>query len=273
MGYWSYYPPYVSVAQRRARALRQAEKLKKKHPDLEPVTVTGRTIARSWWGKSWCQNLERYADYENRIGRGRSYLWNGMVLDLKIGAGCINGIVAGSAATPYRIAIKIKPLAAPVWKKIVGNAAGRIGSLQTLLAGGFPADLQDLFFSRERGLFPRPAEISLDCSCPDYAVMCKHVAAVLYGVGARLDAKPALFFTLRGVSMEELVGRVAQQATTELLGRKNTASARILSTVGKKSTDMGALFGISLAHADKGIVPVRRKTKPKSRWSDNKINR
>jgi len=247
MGYWNRFPRYIPVAERRAKALSQAEKLKKKNSGLEPVVVTGRTIAASWWGKSWNKNLERYADYSNRIGRGRSYVCNGMVLDLKIEKGIIQAIVAGSHRKPYQVSIRIKALPAVTWKLLVKNAAGRIGSMQLLLAGQFPEELKELFFSKDQGLFPTPAEISFDCSCPDWASMCKHVAATLFGVGARLDSAPELFFTLRGVSINELVGQVAKKETEKLLTKEKVISKRVMKTTGTGSEDIAALFGISMA--------------------------
>lgn len=228
MGYWNNFPRYISVAERQTKALRQAEKLRKKNAGLEPVIVAGRTIASSWWGKSWNKNLERYADYSNRIGRGRSYVCNGMVLDLRIEKGAIQAIVAGSHRKPYQVRIRIKTLPSATWRLLVENAAGRIGSMQGLLAGQFPEELKDLFFSQDKGLFPKRAEISFDCSCPDWAAMCKHVAATLFGVGARLDSAPELFFTLRGVSMNELVGQVAKKETEKLLSKEKVRSRRVM---------------------------------------------
>lgn len=261
MGYWSYFPRYVSVAERRRKALAQAQRMTKKNGRCEPVLISGRTIATSWWGRCWNENLERYADFENRIGRGRSYVRNGMVLDLKIEKETIKGVVAGSRATPYQVEVKTKALGKPAWKHLVENATGRIGSMEALLEGRFPEELKELFFLRESGLFPKPSEISFDCSCPDWASMCKHVAAVLYGVGARLDSSPALFFTLRGVSMEELLGQVAKKETDSLLSKQAVKSARIMEASAEYGSGLGALFGISLdtGAAEVSPKPQRRK--------------
>ncbi len=241
------FPPYVSVAERRAKAQRQAEKLKKKLGNLEPVAVVGRTPAKSWWGKSWNQNLERYADYSNRLPRGRSYLSNGMVLDLKIDKEMIKGIVAGTASSPYQINIRIQAISDSVWKRLVEKALGKVETLQTLLEGKFPEALKDLFFAKDAGLFPAPNEIKFDCSCPDWASMCKHVAAVLYGVGARLDTSPELFFTLRGVNMDNLIGQVARKETEKLLSKQPGKSSRIIQSSDNRLSDISSLFGVSLA--------------------------
>src|SRR5215475_6351097 len=158
MRYYETFPPYVPVAQRRARADQQLRQLQKKNPHLKPVLLTGQSLATTWWGKSWNNNLERYADYRNRIGRGRSYVRHRAVLDLQLTLGHITALVQGSEAQPYRVAITFD-------------------SLSALLAGTFPQALKDLFFAKGAGLFPSPREIHFDCSCPDWAAMCKHVAA------------------------------------------------------------------------------------------------
>ena len=262
MGYGGF-PPYVSVAARRAKAQRQAEKLKKRIGQLEPVAVAGRTLAKSWWGKSWNQNLERYSDYANRLPRGRSYLSNGMVLDLRIDKEMIKGIVAGTASTPYQITIRIQAISGPAWKRLVEKALGKVETLQALLEGKFPEDLKELFFAKGAGLFPAPNEIKLDCSCPDWASMCKHVAAVLYGVGARLDTSPELFFTLRGVNMDDLIGQVARKETEKLLSRQPGTSGRIIQSSDSRLSDISALFGVSLAADAPAAASVEARKSPK----------
>jgi uncharacterized Zn finger protein len=260
MAFWNPYPRYVPVAERRAKARRQAEKLGNKIGNLEPVILSGRTLAASWWGRSWNGNLERYADFENRVGRGRSYVRNGMVLDLKIGKGSVTAVVAGSGSAPYRVRVAIKTLPQAAWKRLTARASGRVESMKALLSGSFPEELKELFFAEGHGLFPRPSEISFDCSCPDWASMCKHVAAALYGVGARLDSSPELFFTLRGVSMEELAGKVARAASEEILLRENARSERIMDASGRNAEDLEALFGISMADGA-AAAPSREPTR------------
>jgi uncharacterized Zn finger protein len=237
---WGYFPRYVSVEERKRKAAKQLAAMTKKGVVLAPVVINGRTIARSWWGAHWNRNLERYADFSNRLGRGRSYVRSGAVLDLKIEKGAIMALVAGSGRKPYEVKIRIKPLDAEKWKELVGKAAGEIETLAALLEGVFPRELADLFFGENGGLFPKPKEIHFDCSCPDYASMCKHVGAALYGAGARLDAKPDLFFVLRGVDMHDLVGKAATHATGRLLSKSAVAA-------GKKGRilDLSAAGGVS----------------------------
>ncbi len=242
MSFYNSFPEYVSVAEKRRKADNAREKLKKTNTGLSPVIISGSKIAASWWGKAWNKNLESYSDFYNRIGRGRSYVRHGAVLDLQIEAGIIHALVQGSASAPYHITIKIKPLGARVWKLITESCEGKLDSLQSLLDGKFPKELMELFTVQGKGLFPSPKEISFECSCPDYASMCKHVAAVLYGVGASLDTNPALFFVLRNVHLEDLISKAVAQKTKKLLEKAKTKSCRVIA-----GNDVSELFGIDMA--------------------------
>ncbi|MGH8318469.1 MAG: SWIM zinc finger family protein [Steroidobacteraceae bacterium] len=188
---WRNYARKPSVAEQRQRVARDrqrfAKRLVKGAREPSPIVIDGRTIARSFWGKAWCQNLESYRDYEYRLPRGRSYLRNGAVLDLEVAPGRVTALVAGSRPNPYEVAIKIKPVAAAQWTRLKSQCAGGIGSLIDLLEGRLSDQVMQVITHREQGLFPKPAEIEMSCSCPDWATMCKHVAAVLYGVGSRFD--------------------------------------------------------------------------------------
>ncbi len=240
---YSFFPKYVSVAAKKATALKKLAQLRDKNPAIRPVTLKGHGLARTWWGKGWNANLERYADYSNRIGRGRSYVRHGAVLDLQIAAGEIRALVQGSRSKPYEVMVTIKALVPAKWQKIKECCQGRIEALPDLLAGRFPAELADIFMAAGEGLFPAPAEISFQCSCPDWANMCKHVAATLYGVGARLDEEPALFFTLRRVEMADLIAGAVRESSARILADSTRKSARVM-----EDGDLGALFGIDLAY-------------------------
>ncbi len=236
------WPPYVPVAERRARALKQAEKLRKKGQPLAPVVIAGRTIAATFWGNAWCENLERYGDYENRIPRGRTYVRNGSVVDLKIGTARVDALVSGSHL--YSVAIEIRSLKAEVWRGVKGACTGRIGSLLELLQGKLSREVMEIVTRPRSGLFPEPAEISFRCSCPDWASMCKHVAAVLYGVGARLDREPELLFCLRGVDHRELI---AAPGAADL-----AASPGMRDMIAEE--DLAGIFGIEI---DEGPAALR----------------
>ena len=194
---------YVPVAARRAKALREMNKLRKKGKDIQPIEIEGRTIARSFWGKRWCEHLESFSDYANRLPRGRTYVRNGSVCHLAIQPGRIDAIVSGSEL--YNVTIRIDKLKAVVWKSVKTRCSGQIGSMLELLQGKLSQQVMGVVTDRDRGLFPKPGEIKLDCSCPDWATMCKHVASVLYGVGSRLDDRPESIFLLRGVDTAELI--------------------------------------------------------------------
>ena len=194
MSYWGW-GPRPNAAQRQRTAQREVEKLKKKGQQVSPVVIEGRTIARTFWGNAWCENLESYSDYENRLPRGRTYVRSGAVIDLKIEPGAVRALVSGSSI--YKVELTIKPVPKAQWKSICADCAGGIDSLVELLRGQLSDSVMARICAQKTGLFPSPSEISMKCSCPDWAGMCKHVAAVLYGVGARFDHKPELVFRPR----------------------------------------------------------------------------
>jgi uncharacterized Zn finger protein len=243
--------PYVPVAERRRQAQSQLAKLRKKGEVFAPVTIEGRIIAKSFWGKSWCTNLERYSDFANRLPRGRTYVRNGSVLDLRIAKGEVVAKVAGSEL--YTVKATIAPVKTPRWKAICRDCAGSIDSLVELLQGRLAKGVMDRVCREGDGLFPAPAEIELSCSCPDWADMCKHVAAVLYGVGARLDQSPQLIFVLRGVDENELL------AGADLASVKSASRSK--ATV-LEDADMAALFGLEMAEGGGAEVPGPADAKP-----------
>ena len=236
MGYYGW-RPYVPVAEKRRQAERKLATLKKQHQSVTPVTIEGRTIAKSFWGKSWCSNLERYSDYENRLARGRTYVRSGLVVDLQIKKGEIAAMVAGSSL--YKVKIAIAPVTAVRWNAICRDCAGTVDSLVELLQGRLSKGVMDRVCRTGDGLFPSPAEIKLSCSCPDWADMCKHVAAVLYGVGARLDERPELLFVLRNVNEHELLASAGQDLS---LAQAAPSPAKVL-----EDGDLAALFGLEMA--------------------------
>ncbi len=241
MSYWGYFPPYVPVAEKKARAARKLKELSKKNPHLKPVILQSTKIARTWWGKAWNLNLERYADYRNRIGRGRSYVRHGAVLDLQIGSGEVRALVQGSQSKPYSVTVSIKTLKKDVWQTILSQCQGMLESLQELINGSFPKIVGEIFTHKDAGMFPSPKEITFDCSCPDWAGMCKHVAATLYGIGARLDESPELFFKMRKVEMDDLIRQAISGHKEKLLTRATRKSSRVL-----EELDLSATFGIEL---------------------------
>ncbi len=228
--------PYVPVAQRRRNAMKKMEALKKKGTNIQPVTIEGNKIARSFWGKGWCDHLESFSDFANRLPRGRSYVRNGSVCHMDVAQGAIEAMVSGSDL--YTVKVSIKTLQDKKWIAIKGRCGGQIGSLLELLQGKLSDRVMEVVTDQNEGLFPLPGEMSFACSCPDFASMCKHVAAVLYGVGSRLDTKPELLFMLRGVNHEELIEADAERAVAAATSRGK--SQRIA------DDDIGAVFGIEI---------------------------
>lgn len=242
---YSQWKPYVSVAERRRKAQLVAAKLNKKGQPLSPVTSGRGAIAKTFWGKAWCDNLEHYSDYENRLPRGRSYVRNGAVLDLKIAAGEVTALVMGSRL--YTVAVKITTVPKPQWRMISKDCAGSIDSLVELLQGRLAKGVMERICRPKTGLFPTPKEITFSCNCPDWAGMCKHVAAVFYGVGARLDQQPELLFTLRRVDAQDLV---ASAGAGLPLAKKRPATGKVLD-----DAQLAEVFGIEMAGAS---APVAR---------------
>lgn len=237
--YWNngirYSQPTASEIKKRSAESIKREKEKGK--TLEPVHVAGRTIVKNWWGQAWCSNLEQYADYASRLDRGKRYIRTGAVLDLKIEKGKIHARVQGTRKTPYKVEIRISPLSEEKCQEIIKKCSRKIENLESLLSGTFPEELKELFQGGS-GLFPEPKEISFNCSCPDWALLCKHVAAALYGVGVRLDNDPGLFFLLRGINMDHFIDATLANKVEAMLENAGQASSRII------EGNVDSLFGI-----------------------------
>ena len=249
MDYYYDWKPYVPVAARRRQAARELAKLAKKGHHASPVVIDGRKIARTFWGKAWCDNLERYSDFANRLPRGRTYVRNGSVVDLQIAAGAVTAMVSGSDL--YRIQVKVAAVPKARWSAVCRDCAGAIDSLVELLQGRFSQGVMARICHEKTGLFPSPAEITFDCSCPDWASMCKHVAAVLYGIGARLDEQPDLLFALRKVDQQDLITRAGKGLPRTSKGPK---AGKVLD-----AGDLSEMFGIEMAKAPRPRPAAVRK--------------
>ena len=240
--YYYGWAPYVPVAERRRKAMKKMESLRKKGVNIQPVTIAGRKIAKTFWGEAWCDHLEGFSDFANRLPRGRTYVRNGSICHLAVEKGKITAKVSGSEL--YEVQVQIKTLQPKKWTAIKGRCGGQIGSLLELLQGRLSDHVMTVVTDRSDGLFPLPGEMTFRCSCPDWASMCKHVAAVLYGVGARLDVKPELLFLLRGVDHEELIAADAEQAISDATSRGT--SKRLA------ADSMRDVFGIELEGSQDG---------------------
>lgn len=267
-GYGSGYgwKPYVSVAQRKRQAAKTLESLRKKGMKVEPVVIDGNKIANTFWGKAWCDHMESFSDYSNRLPRGRTYVRNGSVCHLGLATGEIDARVSGTEL--YTVKVQIAKLAPAKWKAIKQRSAGKIGSLLELLQGKLSDEVMQIVTDRKEGLFPLPKEISFKCDCPDWAGMCKHIAAVMYGIGARLDTSPELLFKLRGVDHQELIAIDAEAAvsTATTSGKSRRLDARELSDV----------FGIELDSSDEtrtnaaDAPPMKKRQRAATKKSSDK---
>lgn len=242
---WYGFKPYVPVAERKLRARRALATLQKAL-GAAPVVIVGRAIAHTFWGRAWCDNLERYSDFANRLPRGRTYVRHGYVVDLQVEQGEVTAKVSGSRL--YDVSVRVTALSAKRWKALCSDCSGAIDSLIELLQGHFSKAVMTRVCQPREGLFPEPQEIQFACSCPDWASMCKHVAAVLYGIGARLDERPELLFTLRGVDQTQLVAAAGRGLPA---GRRSPAKGRVLA-----DDNLSELFGLDLG--DGAAQPVAR---------------
>ena len=239
--------PYITVDERRQQAERAAAKL----GSALPVVISGTQIAKTFWGKSWCANLERYSDYANRLPRGRTYLRSGCVVDLRIEKGNVSALVSGTIL--YQVKVKVSPIPNERWKAICEDCSGAIDSLVELLEGRFSKSTMERLCQEGTGMFPLPAEIRFTCSCPDSARLCKHVAAALYGIGARLDKEPELLFVLRNVDQKELITNAGARA-------KSIKTGRML-----ESGDLSEIFGIDIVQPEMGKGQEHKKHKRRKR--------
>jgi uncharacterized Zn finger protein len=249
---------YVPVHLRRQRALKEMDNLRKKGKKVEPIVINGNKIAVEFWGKKWCDHFEGYADYSNRLPRGRTYVRNGSVCHLSIQQGQVEAMVSGSEL--YTVTIQIRTLAKDRWEAVKRKCTGFVGSILELLQGKVSKHVMQVVSDSKEGLFPHPKEISYQCSCPDWAGMCKHVAAVLYGIGSRLDNVPELLFQLRGVDPQELVANqinLASESKTNVL----------------ESDNLAELFGIDMDEPEQPLRATKQSDKKKTAPKTSKATR
>jgi uncharacterized Zn finger protein len=240
--------PYVSVTARRRQAARLLSGLKKAGRVVSPVEIEGRRITTTFWGTAWCENLERYSDYANRLPRGRTYVRNGSVIDLQVSPGKVTALVSGSEV--YEVNVEVATVPATQWRALRRDCTGAIDSVVELLQGRLSAGVMARVCAPRTGLFPGPKEIAFRCSCPDWAGMCKHVSAVLYGIGARLDSRPDLLFLLRSVDPQDLIAKADSGLRSRKARREKVLDAGNLSEI----------FGIDIANSSpRAVPPVRRK--------------
>jgi uncharacterized Zn finger protein len=245
---WGDFRPYIPVAVRRAEGLRKASAFKGKGEKLDPVKIEGRAIAKRFWGQAWCKHIESYSDFANRLPRGRTYARNGSVIDLQVDPGMVRALVTGSDL--YTVRVDVAGLETKPWKALAGRCAGKIDSAVELLSGELSSAVMEMLCDRETGIFPSSRQLSMECSCPDYAALCKHLAAVLYGIGSRFDREPELLFVLRGVDKMDLVEAAGAGA---LLGATKSGSDEL------DAGSLAEVFGIELEGNGVGEGPKNKR--------------
>lgn len=240
--YWNDTTVYSQpdAAELRRKARESIASAVKKGRAYEPIIARTRRgpLCESWWGQAWCDNLERYADYASRLERGKGYVRSGTVVDLQIHDQRVEARVQGRRKTPYKVEIRIGRLSEENCQRIIDRCNRKIESIEKLVSGEFPEELKDIF-TEEGGLFPSPREISFSCSCPDWAVMCKHVAAVMYAIGIRFDENPFYFFGLRGIDVDRFIDVALENRVELMLKNADCKSERILDM-----SDASMLFGV-----------------------------
>lgn len=238
--YWNKFPQYnqMSVEELRRKATNSAAGAKKKGMKYEPIFTSGRQICKSWWGQAWCENLDSYADYGSRLDRGKRYVRSGAVVDLQIKGGRIEARVQGSRKIPYKVEIRISPLSEERCTPIIEACSKKVENMEALISGTFPDELKELFLG-QNGLFPTPREISFQCSCPDWAIMCKHVASAMYGIGVRVDENPFWFFQLRGIDVDRFIDVSLSNKVESMLENAEKPSKRMLN-----EDEAHRLFGV-----------------------------
>ncbi len=252
MRYWGN-KPYQSVAARLKKAEAAIAKAKKSGKSMLPIAASRGAITKTFWGKAWCDNLEHYSDYSNRLPRGLSYARNGSVIDLCVAPGEVRAQVMGSAL--YKVVVTVKALPKKQWQAISSACSGSIDSLVELLQGQLSNAVMENICKPGSGLFPAPKEIEFQCSCPDWALMCKHVAAVLFGVGVRLDQQPELLFSLRKVDVNDLVSHA--RVSLSVPGSR-PVSGKLL-----EDAMLGDVFGIEMADAAPSQASASTSSKPR----------
>ena len=238
---WYDFPVYKPVGDLKSECQSFIKQYKKNNNNIQPVIIEGKKIATTWWGEAWNKNLEKYSDYDNRLSRGRTYVRSGCVIDLKIYETEVIALVKGSSL--YTVRVRIAPLLQAKEKALSQKCIDKIENINDLVAGNFPKELAELFQDKKNGLFPSSREIHFSCDCPDDARMCKHVAAVLYGIGRRFDDDPMLFFKLRKINIRELIKNSISEKISGLMSKSKQHSERII-----EDSEIDMLFGLSEAH-------------------------
>ncbi|MGH7453249.1 MAG: SWIM zinc finger family protein, partial [bacterium] len=217
MPYWDYFWHYPHSV---PKAVKDGIKTKSR----------GGSIGKTWWSKRWIEVLESF-NMGARLGRGRSYARRGQVRSIDVQEGLVTAKVQGSRPKPYQIKIALKPLSQKDWNKVTEAMAEQAIFVAKLLAGEMPQNIEEAFEAAKVPLFPKSSrELETDCSCPDWANPCKHIAAVYYLLAEQFDDDPFLIFKLRGKSKEQLINELRE---------KRAGAGALQETTAAEETELG----------------------------------
>jgi uncharacterized Zn finger protein len=236
MSRWGYggYPYY---APSRPRKVENGIKLKSRRGE----------VGSRWWSRRWIQVLESF-HLGARLDRGKSYARQGQVTELNITVGNVSAKVQGSARSPYRVSITLQPLSQQEWQRIIEAMASQAKYAAKLLAGEMPDNIEEVFIVSQIPLFPtKNRDLKTDCSCPDSANPCKHIAAVYFILAEKFEEDPFMIFKLRGMGKEEILGRLREsrsgdQPPTKNIGKptkrgRNEKRVKIVNQIDKRLTN------------------------------------
>ncbi len=197
-GYWGYYEPTTPIP------VKNGIKAKSKRGD----------IGETWWSKRWIEVLKSF-NMGARLTRGRSYARRGQVISIDIEPGIVRAKVQGSRPRPYSVKIQLRPFSDKVWERVIDAMASKAIFAAKLLAGEMPKNIEEAFEEAGVSLFPKTKrDLITDCSCPDWANPCKHIAAVYYLLAEQFDEDPFLIFRFRGRNREQIISALRKKRTS-----------------------------------------------------------
>jgi uncharacterized Zn finger protein len=184
------------------------------------------SIGEQWWSRRFIDVLESFG-MQSRLTRGRNYARSGQVLSLEIGTGHVTAMVQGSRVKPYKVRLTVDPLTKPQWRTVEQALAGRALFRARLLAGEMPAEIEAIFADCGTPLFPRSArDLTMSCTCPDWEIPCKHLAAVCYVLAEAFDDDPFGMLAWRGKGRNDLLAALRALSGPESPGPEPPGGSR-----------------------------------------------
>jgi len=232
------------------------------------IRLESTKMGATWWSKKWISLLDSFG-WSNRLARGRRYARSGQVVNVTINPGVITAKVQGTRSIPYDVVISIPPFTTSQWTKIFKELDAQAIYTAKLLASEMPSDIEDVFTRAQVSLFPQSKrDLTTECSCPDSANPCKHIAAVYYVIGEEFDRDPFLIFHLRGRSKEQILEALRHQRQETIPGEIKKES-----TKKKKSTPTSKKQTIQYDDCKKDVMSLDKKLSIDDFWElDERFN-